>query len=152
MKVAVIYHSADFDGIFCREIANKFLTKAQIEPKLIGWDFGDPPLKMSDMEDCRSVVVMDLPIDRVFGLAGPPRLDTERERAGVRDKIVWIDHHKSSIDSHPKEIPGYRIEGVAACRLAWVYFSARYRYFEQGGARHDLVSPKLSIRNQRGFR
>lgn len=26
MKTTVIYHSADFDGLFCREIARKFLT------------------------------------------------------------------------------------------------------------------------------
>ena len=133
MRVAVIYHSADFDGIFCREIANKFLTKSQVEPKLIGWDFGDEPLRSKDFGDCVSIVVMDLPIDRVFGLSGPPRMDTELEADSVRQKLVWIDHHKSAIDSHPTGIPGYRIEGVAACRLAWFYFSARYRYFAEGG-------------------
>ena len=37
MKTTVIHHSADFDGIFCREIARKFLPDAE----LIGWDFGD---------------------------------------------------------------------------------------------------------------
>lgn len=122
-KVAVIFHSADFDGIFCREIANKFLTKSQIETKLIGWDFGDPPLKMSDLSDCSKIIVMDLPLDKTFGLAGPPNLNTEKERELVNEKLVWIDHHKSAIDSHPKEIPGYRIEGVAACRLTWQWFA-----------------------------
>jgi oligoribonuclease NrnB/cAMP/cGMP phosphodiesterase (DHH superfamily) len=41
----------------------------------------------------------------------------------LNQRLVWIDHHKSSIDSHPNEIPGYRIDGVAACRLAWQWFS-----------------------------
>lgn len=35
--------------------------------------------------------------------------------------IVWIDHHKTSIDTHPN-MAGYRIDGVAACRLAWQWF------------------------------
>ena len=39
-KITVIYHSADYDGIFCREIAHKFLPDAE----LIGWNFGDVPL------------------------------------------------------------------------------------------------------------
>lgn len=41
MTTTVTHHSADFDGIFCREIARKFIPDA----KLIGWDFGDEPLK-----------------------------------------------------------------------------------------------------------
>ena len=36
-KTTVIYHSADFDGIFCREIARKFLPDAE----LIGWNYGE---------------------------------------------------------------------------------------------------------------
>ena len=32
MKNTVIYHSADFDGIFCREIARKFLPDADGNP------------------------------------------------------------------------------------------------------------------------
>jgi len=35
-KTTVIYHRADFDGLFCREIARKFLPGAE----LIGWDGG----------------------------------------------------------------------------------------------------------------
>ena len=34
MKTTVIHHSADFDGLFCREIARKFLPGAE----LIGWN------------------------------------------------------------------------------------------------------------------
>ena len=37
IKTTVIYHSADFDGLFCREIAKKFLPDAE----LIGWDWAD---------------------------------------------------------------------------------------------------------------
>lgn len=108
----VIYHSADFDGIFCREIARKFVPGAN----LVGWNFGDEPLKIPTAP----IYVFDLPLDEVFGFKykigdshGP------QHPYG----LVWIDHHKTSIDTHPKDIPGYRIDGVAACRLAWQWFT-----------------------------
>lgn len=117
MKNTVIHHSADADGIFCREIARKFLPDAE----LIGWDFGDPPIKIDSLMDpARKIYVMDLPVDRVFGFnyricQNQPFVDPSI--------FVWIDHHRTAIESHPKEIPGYRIDGVAACRLAWQWFA-----------------------------
>jgi hypothetical protein len=114
-KTIAVYHRADFDGLFCREIAKKFLPEAE----LIGWDFGDKPLEIpSD----KQIYVMDLPVDRVFGF--------EYHKEDVTGKppqhpagLVWIDHHASSIETHPSSIPGYRIDGVAACRLAWQWFT-----------------------------
>jgi hypothetical protein len=52
-KTVVIYHRADFDGIFCREIAKKFLPEAE----LIGWDYGDPLIPFPQEG---SVYVLDL--------------------------------------------------------------------------------------------
>jgi len=115
MKVTVIHHSADFDGLFCREIAKKFLPDAE----LIGWDFGDKPLEVPDGQ----IYVMDLPVDRVFGFQYQPG-DDKGKGPKQPGGLIWIDHHKSSIETHPTEIPGYRIDGVAACRLAWQWFSA----------------------------
>lgn len=112
MKNIVIHHSADFDGLFCREIARKFLPDAE----LIGWDFKDEPL---DMPQCDTLYVMDLPLDKPFGFTWDKEHHSIRY---FRGNVVWIDHHKSAIDSHPKDIPGYRIDGVAACRLAWQWF------------------------------
>src|SRR5215471_7671098 len=116
MKTTVIHHSADFDGIFCREIARKFLPDAE----LIGWDFSDPPLDPGLLKG--RLYVLDLPVDRVIGLQFPPG-GAPKESKGF-ERVVWIDHHKSSIESHPQNIPGYRIDGVAACRLAWQWFTA----------------------------
>lgn len=121
MKTTVIHHSADFDGIFCREIARKFLPDAE----LIGWDFGDKPLPIPDGK----IYVLDLPVDRPFGFnfSKPNEEQSELEfQVKMKDKngeLCWIDHHKSSIDSHPNYISGFRIDGVAACRLAWQWFS-----------------------------
>lgn len=117
----IIYHSADFDGIFCREIARKFLGDENVE--YIGWNFGDAPLSVPKEG---TIYVLDLPVDRVFGFNFAD-VKTIIGLPEFRDRLVWIDHHKTSIDTHPADIPGYRIDGVAACRLAWQWFS-----FEDG--------------------
>lgn len=124
MKTTVIHHNADYDGIFCREIARKFLPDAE----LVGWDFADPPLDDLLLAD-RKLVIMDLPVDRPFGLefkdgwickGGDKKQPIDRWDSST---VTWIDHHASSIASHPASIPGYRIDGVAACRLAWQWFT-----------------------------
>lgn len=123
----VVYHSADFDGIFCGEIAKKFLGTEGVN--YIGWNFGDAPLPIPGPE-IESVYVMDLPLDAPFGVKMPFGLT-----AVVRNDVnglVWIDHHKSAIESHPRDIPGYRIDGVAACRLAWQFFEQQ-RILNVGG-------------------
>lgn len=114
MKTTVIYHSADFDGLLCREIARKFLPP---DTEFIGWNFGDQALLIP--LDGR-IYVMDLPVDQIFGL----KFTADDALApNFIERLVWIDHHKTSIETHPSAIPGYRIDGVAACRLAWQWFT-----------------------------
>lgn len=114
MKTTVIYHSADMDGLFCREIAKKFLPP---ETEFIGWDFKDAPL--APIKDGQ-LYILDLPCDRPFGFDFNKPETFSGESSFSR--LIWIDHHKTSIDSHPPGISGYRIDGVAACRLAWQWF------------------------------
>lgn len=108
MKTTVIFHNADFDGIFCREIARKFLPDAE----LIGWNHGDA---LISFPDDGPVYVLDLSPD-VF----------DKETLIDNTRLIWIDHHKSSIQKWSAQIRGYRIDGVAACRLAWQWFSRGY--------------------------
>jgi len=103
----VIYHSADYDGIFCREIAKHFLGEKDVN--YIGWNFGDAKIPFPDDGE---VYVLDL---------SPECLSHTPQRAA--SALIWIDHHKTSIEKWPKQILGYRIDGVAACRLAWQWFS-----------------------------
>lgn len=117
MKTTVIYHSADFDGLFCREIARKFLPDAE----LIGWDYGDQPVPVPEGD----IYILDLSPDCLFtkGAEPDPKVWT-----GLFGRMVWIDHHKSAIEKWGStgkhdHIPGYRIDGVAACRLAWQWFT-----------------------------
>jgi uncharacterized protein len=103
-KIIVIHHSADFDGLFCREIARKFLGAAA---EYIGYDYGEPVPVIPD--SVKWIYLLDISIPE---LMADPRL-------------VWIDHHKTAIEQFPKTIKGYRLDGVAACRLAWQWFEAR---------------------------
>lgn len=117
-KTVVIYHRADFDGIFCREIARKFLPEAE----LVGWDYGDPEPGMFIAADTQ-LYILDLSV--------PSLMD--------HPNLVWIDHHKSAIEKYPATIPGYRIDGVAACRLAWQWFA-----INQFNA-HNVTNPALNV-------
>jgi len=99
-QTVVIYHKSDFDGIFCREIAKK---KFGDEAEYIGWEYGEPEPVVSPEQN---LYILDLSVP---GLMNHP-------------KLIWIDHHKSAIDKYPTSIGGLRIDGVAACRLAWQYF------------------------------
>lgn len=139
-KITCYFHSGDFDGLFCREIARKFLPDAE----LIGWNFGDAPQPIPEGQ----IYVMDLPVDRLFGFDWGPIMANMPGAPSVGDlvnRIVWIDHHASSIESHPTSIPGYRIDGVAACRLAWQWFQFNPdnfpRFDKQAFVERKVVEP-----------
>ena len=106
-KITVIHHSADFDGIFCREIARKFLPTAE----LIGWDYRDAKIPFPSEG---LVYVLDLSPE-CFS-------DLPDYTSHIIDRLIWIDHHKTSIERFSPAIKGFRIDGVAACRLAWQWF------------------------------
>lgn len=130
MKITVIYHNADFDGLFCREIARKFFPDAE----LIGWNFGQPKIPMPAEGQ---VCILDLSPDC---LCDNPALE-----ALAWNRIIWIDHHKSSIEKWPSSIHGYRIDGVAACRLAWQYWSVGPGNAHQSLAnKQDFIDRKVT--------
>lgn len=105
----VIYHSKDNDGHCCRAIAERYLPGAHF----VGLDYGEPvPAVPADA----TLYILDLSV---------PELMTH-------PKLIWIDHHKSAIETYPTTIPGYRIDGVAACRLAWQWFAELARNFYLG--------------------
>lgn len=98
--VVVLFHRADFDGIFCREVARKFFG---YNAEYWGWDYGD---KVPDVRDDQEIYMLDISIDELM----------------THPRLVWIDHHKTAIEKYPETIRGYRIDGVAACRLVWQWF------------------------------
>lgn len=108
VKLLVIHHSADYDGLFSGAVALHWLSSTASEVdqhiEVRGWDFGDPVISTCEFD---RVYVLDLPIECQDGLK----------------PLIWIDHHASSIEKCAHlNIPGFQLDGVAACRLAWAYF------------------------------
>lgn len=134
MQTTVIYHSADYDGIFCQKIAQKFLPETNTN--YIGWDFSDAPLTPPLFGD---IYILDLPVNQVFGIK-----DIESNQS-LLSRIIWIDHHKSAILSHPVSLKGYRIDGVAACRLTWQWFNTA-NLPEKQSFINRMVNEPLSVR------
>lgn len=87
-------------------------------------DIGCPTAQGDGLLEWRfwdAIYIVDLSVDELMA------------RPELRDKIVWIDHHKSAIEKwdrppsndnpEPTIFKGYRIDGVAACRLCWQWFT-----------------------------
>jgi uncharacterized protein len=117
--VVVIYHRADFDGLFCRAIAERALGTSPLV-RYVGWDYGDP---VPDVSAAKTLYMLDI---SVRGLMDHPGL-------------IWIDHHKSAMEAYPATIEGFRIDGVAACRLTWQWFNAHESFFS-GLTKEDFVN------------
>lgn len=149
-NIAIIYHSADFDGRLSNEVCRHWLP--QLYPGAIlhgyGWDYGQ---LLPALEEGSSWSAFDLIY--IVDLSCPELMDAEV----LRNKIVWIDHHASALKKYepeswthnpagkdsfgvphnefwtrehevstkrPHRFIGYRIDGVAACRLCWQWFLA----------------------------
>jgi hypothetical protein len=137
MNIAIIYHDADFDGKLSNEVCRYWLNRLNPNATIhsYGWDYGRPvPTPLHQWWDPNAgdqfsnewslydaIYIVDLSVDELMA------------RPELRDKIVWIDHHKSAIEKwdatpsdaepHPGAFRGIRIDGVAACRLCWQWFT-----------------------------
>jgi hypothetical protein len=135
-NIAIIYHDADFDGKLSNEVCRFHLKRLHPDANIhsYGWDYGRPvPVPLHAWFDPQlgdqfsnewslydAIYIVDLSVDELMA------------RPELRDKIVWIDHHKSAIEKWDASTPtpqpnelfqGIRIDGVAACRLCWAWFT-----------------------------
>lgn len=146
-NIAIIYHDADFDGKLSNEVCRYWLKKLNPEAVInsYGWDYGRPVptpsweintphshngglmTRLAEWDDYDAIYIVDLSVDELMA------------QLELREKIVWIDHHKSAIEKWDKPtfgrlendagpsyalwpFSGLRIDGVAACRLCWQWF------------------------------
>lgn len=137
-NIAIIYHDADFDGKLSNEVCRFHLKRLHPDAAIhsYGWDYGRPtpisrltyqldsnpnePIRAT-WSDYDAIYIVDLSVDELM------------VRPELRDKIVWIDHHKSAIEkwcisdkpdgNQHGQFVGLRIDGVAACRLCWAWFT-----------------------------
>ena len=100
----VVFHNADLDGLSSEAIARRALGTDGVT--YLGWNYGDD---IPDMSLYTRIYILDLSF--------PP--DVMKE---ISPRLIWVDHHKSSLAENPTYYGGLRIDGVAACRLAWQWF------------------------------
>jgi len=113
MKYLIIHHDTDYDGILSNEVCRHFLCKEGNDVKSVGWDYGKP-LPEADAYNYDQIFMVDISIKGLMDRKMLPNL-------------IWLDHHKTAMDEFDPDIPGYRIDGVAACRLCWQWFTAPER-------------------------
>lgn len=114
--VAVMYHGADLDGILSGVIAHRYLHPNNDEVHLFPMDYGDkiPALFEANKNIYRDIYMIDFTNKDVLA------------DELINRKITLIDHHKTAIeDVREKKYPikTYLIEGVAACRLTFQFFT-----------------------------
>ena len=131
-KTLVIYHSADLDGCLSGVIA-KYYIKARANPDDIiitsGQDYGDMLNKQYEgfeLSEFDTIYVIDFSDDWLFN-------------SEHREKIMWIDHHKTAIDKGYK-VNQYCRDGVAACRLTQQFFTNLNHQFLDA---YDYVNRKI---------
>jgi len=113
MKILIFYHRGDLDGISSGAILfNKYET---YDLKLVGLEYGDEIDEITLSKNYDLVYVVDFtlyPIEKML------KLNSE-------NKLIWIDHHKSSLEvlkKYPelnKSILGDNTESAA--HLVWKY-------------------------------
>lgn len=106
------YHSSDFDGKCSAAIVKKFFKNVVMYP--INYDEYFP---FDIVDNYEKVVMVD------FGLQPFSQMIKLHDK--VRDRLIWIDHHKTAIDEYQKygkSFNGLREIGKAGCELTWEYF------------------------------
>ena len=116
-KVIIIYHRADYDGLFSGNIARKFYQECYHKIYMKGYNYGD---KLPDFDKIISeydeICILDVSFD----------VDIMKKLKESK-KVYWIDHHIGTIlqseENGYSDIPGSRTkEKIAACEEAWKYF------------------------------
>lgn len=126
MKTVCVYHSIDLDGWMSAAIVKHWFNveKECLQEEeafrsgrsysenpngtidFIGYNYGQP---IPDLSEYDEVIMVDVSF--------PPEKMYE-----MYDKLTWIDHHISAINSVDYTIKGNRTVNFAACELTWKYF------------------------------
>lgn len=107
------YHSADLDGHCSGAIVKYRFPDAVMHPI----NYGDP-FPWDEIKEDDEVYMVDFALQ--------PPVEMEKLIKSYSRKLVWIDHHKSAIDSYEPLASAYGINGIcligkAACELTWEY-------------------------------
>ena len=154
MRALIIHHN-DNDGIASAGIVALELKKvnAAIAIDYISADYVQPLSKLLsnyDLDKYIGIIMVDYSIstdeNAKFVLDIVERKHGEVK--GPTPPVVWIDHHKSSIETEKdypalKNIPGLRVVGISATLLTWFFYNeeADDLYYEYLANRHTEGTP-----------
>ena len=124
MKSLIIYHRADYDGLFSMMISRMWLERNSEpgdEVDLFGWNYGDkiPDMTYDIGQKYDRVVMVDIsfPTEQMLELMSFMKVGVE---------VIWIDHHitaiNDSITNGYSGISGLRDSEWAATENTWHYF------------------------------
>ena len=119
MKRTILYHN-DLDGIASAAIMWRALggdESAEETIDCIPVNYHQP-FPADAIQEGQQVYILDysLPVEDMEVLLTKIKFDCGEDDR----KVVWIDHHKSSIEGYP-DLPGKRDTSKAACELVWEY-------------------------------
>lgn len=130
-KGLVIYHSADMDGHLSGFICGMGLREKRgiDDIEYLGYDYHEPVEKVIDrINELRKeyslyVTMSDISLESKDGRNRMDEIeDLKYDFDDWIECFIWIDHHKTAIESNSDKINGVRKDGIAACMLSWNYF------------------------------
>ena len=117
MKTILIVHHCDNDGYGAAAIIAHAIGKDKVD--YIEASYEVPLKKLIKNTNYRAIYFVDYSISTKENALFVMELNKERD-------VIWIDHHKSSIDMI-EEMPelsdlyGYRVIGISGTGLSWIY-------------------------------
>lgn len=114
----VLYHHDDLDGQCSAAQVKEAMEKTTSNPiKCIAVQYSGTTWKKEEIEEADGVYVLDFTF---------PDMETLAEIAG--QKLIWIDHHKTTMEEHKElwdsNILGKRDITKAASQLTWEYLKS----------------------------
>ena len=113
----IIYHN-DFDGKCSAAIAYLYYGNEIGENNIefIEADY-NKEIPLSTFKENEKIIILDFSFSEDF----------MNKLLDITTDIIWIDHHKTSIEKFKNNekintLPGLRLSGTAACPLSWHYF------------------------------
>ena len=117
MKSVLIVHHCDNDGYGAAAIIAHAIGKNKVD--YIEASYEVPLKKLIKNTNYRAIYFVDYSISTKENALFVMELNKERD-------VIWIDHHKSSIDMIEEmpelsELYGYRVIGISGTGLSWIY-------------------------------
>lgn len=113
-RIAMVYHSVDFDGMGSAAIFRKYSEENNIEADFIGFNYGD---EIPDLSKYDKVIMSDISLPVYIMKELYIRLGSD---------FIFIDHHisaiKASVEHGYDLCEGIRDVNFSGCELTWKYF------------------------------